>query len=83
MIQNASNGMELILIQDIQTHIWDDNTIDDEYLNDLLTDIAYRLDFYEPNAEWRKESPNYYGREKLNHEINWAIDEINKYENKI
>ena len=37
-----------------QNIIWDDETIQDASINDILTDIAYILDFYEPNEEWKK-----------------------------
>ena len=77
----SSNGEERVsYIQKAQNIIWDDETIQDESLNDVLTDIAYILDFYEPNKEWRKEAPNYYGDEKLEQELKSAIAKLEEYE---
>ncbi len=76
-----SNGAERAsYIQNAQNLIWDDETIQDESLNDILTDIAYILDFYEPNEEWRKEDPSYYGDEKLEQELKSAITKLEDFE---
>jgi len=73
----SSNGEERVsYIQKIQNTIWDDETVQDESANDFLTDIAYILDFYEPNKEWRKEAPNYYGDEELEQELKSAIAKL-------
>ena len=77
----SSNGEERVLcIQKAQNIIWNDEMIQNESLNDVLTDIAYILDFYEPNKEWRKEAPNYYGDEKLEHELRASIAKLEEYE---
>lgn len=67
-------------IQEAQNLIWEDETIQDETINDLLTDIAYVLDFYEPNKEWRRESASFYGDEQLEKELKSVIIELEKYE---
>lgn len=66
-------------IKKVQELIWEDQTINDEKLNDILTDIAYNLDFYEPNEEWRKENPSFYGDEKLEKEIRGSLKKIDAY----
>lgn len=63
-------------IKEFQNIIWDDTSIQDDNLNDVLTDVAYRLDFYEPNEEWRKEDPSYYGDDRLEEEIKSAIQKL-------
>jgi hypothetical protein len=65
-------------IKEFQNTVWDDNSIDDENINDILTDIAYILDFYEPNEEWRKEDPGYYGDDKLEEVLKIAIQKLIK-----
>lgn len=76
----VSYGRERInIIQEFQNKIWKDTSIDDEKLNDILSDIAYILDFYEPNDEWRKASPNYYGDERLEEVIKSGIYKIEEY----
>lgn len=66
----AAKGQERIEhIRSIQNLIWNDESIEDENINNILTDIAHVLDFYEPNEERRKEDSSYYGDEKLNEEI--------------
>jgi hypothetical protein len=63
-------------IKEFQNTVWDDNSIDDENINDILTDIAYILDFYEPDEEWRKEDPSYYGDDKLEILVKTAIQKL-------
>ncbi len=64
------------LIKEFQDEVWDDTSIQDEMLNDILTDIAYDLDFYEPNEEWRKEDPSYYGDDRLEEVVQTAIQKL-------
>ena len=64
------------LIKEFQDEVWNDESIQDEKLNEILSELAYDLDFYEPNEEWRKESISYYGDERLEKEIKSAIQKI-------
>lgn len=48
------------LIKEFQDRIWND-----ENPNEILSELAYDLDFYEPNEELRKEDASYYGDERL------------------
>jgi hypothetical protein len=77
-----SGETRLKAIKDFQNIVWDDTSIEDEVVNDILTDIAYILDFYEPNDEWRHEAPNYYGDDKLEEEIKYAMQKLEKYYHK-
>ena len=52
----------------------------DEKINEILSELAYDLDFYEPNKEWRKESPSYYGEEQLKQEVQSALEKIKECE---
>lgn len=74
--QTSSLERRMSCIKELQNMIWDDGTIQDESVNDILTDIAYELDFYEPNEEWRRESPSYYGEERLKQEIQTALQKL-------
>jgi hypothetical protein len=65
-------------IKIFQDYIWNDESIVDEKLNEFLSELAYDLDFYEPNDEWRKESPNYYNDEILEQKIMSAVQELKK-----
>ena len=68
-----------ILIKKVCDLIWDDNSMRDSDLNDLLTDIGYILEDYEPNVTWRKASQSYYGDERLEQEIKSALQKLEKY----
>ena len=59
--------------------VWDDMSVQDDKLNDILTDIAYILEDYEPNEEWRKASLSYYGDERLEREIKSALQKLEQY----
>lgn len=71
------NRIELVKI--LQNEIWNDESIEDEKLNEILSELAYDLDFYEPNEQWKKESSNYYGEEKLLEVIELGIKRIGEY----
>lgn len=73
---SSSQEKRIKAIKDFQNIVWDDTSIQDEELNDILTDTAYILDFYEPNEEWRKEDPSYYGDDRLEKEIKIAIQKL-------
>jgi len=60
-----------VLIKEFQELIWNDNNP-----NEILSELAYDLDFYEPNEEWRKQDISYYGDERLEEEIKSVIKKI-------
>lgn len=64
------------LIKDFQDEVWNDDSIQDEVLNEILSELAYDLDFYEPNKEWRKEDQSYYGDDRLEEVIKKAIRKL-------
>lgn len=59
------------LIKQFQELVWND-----ENANEILSELAYDLDFYEPNEQWRKEDPSYYGDNRLEKEIKSAIQKL-------
>ncbi len=59
------------LVSDFQKLIWND-----ENSNEILSELAQDLDFYEPNEELRKESSSYYGDDRLEEEIKSAIQRL-------
>lgn len=59
------------LISEFQELIWND-----ENANEILSELAYDLDFYEPNEEWRKESLSYYGDDRLEEVVKTAIQKL-------
>jgi len=77
--QLLRDNRKYLLIKEACDLIWDDISIQDDSLNNLLTDIACILEDYEPNVTWRKESPSYYGDERLGQEIKSALRKLEKY----
>jgi hypothetical protein len=70
-------GLEKIeLIKSVQNQIWNEDSCGDKDLDEILSGIAYDLDFYEQNEEWRKENPSYYGDERLIEGIKLAIEKL-------
>jgi hypothetical protein len=59
------------LISEFQDLIWND-----ENASEILSLLAYDLDFYEPNEEWIKEDSSYYGDDRLEKEIKIAIQKL-------
>ena len=70
-------------ISEFQKFITKDPSIEemDNDLYDILLDLAWDLDFYEPNPEWRKEC-NLDGEEKLIENIKEALQAIEALEMK-
>lgn len=75
-ILSESEPVRTELIKSFQNEVWDDESIKNEFLNEILSELAYDLDFYEPNEEWRKEDPSYYGDDRLKKEIRKAIKKL-------
>lgn len=59
------------LISEFQELIWND-----ENANEVLSELAYDLDFYEPNEKWRNEDQSYYGDEQLEEEITIVLQKL-------
>lgn len=68
------------LINEFQEKVWNGGGYStDEKINEILSELAYDLDFYEPNEEWRKEDPSYYGEERLEEEIRSTLQKLKEY----
>jgi predicted nucleic acid-binding protein len=74
-IENPKNRSERI--KRFQQLVWD--TREDEIapgeqeIWDILNDLAADLDYYEPNEEWRREDPSFFGDEEVCQRILIAI----------
>lgn len=69
------------LIREFQEEVWNDESLQDQKLNEVLSELAYDLDFYEPNEQWREEVLGYYGNEKLENVIKDAIQKLRERTN--
>ncbi|WP_259068290.1 hypothetical protein HDF24_08775 [Mucilaginibacter sp. X4EP1] len=67
------------LIVDFQTDIFKDESIVNESLDEIISDLAYDLDFYEPKEELRKQDSSFYNNERLAQIIKASIIKINNY----
>jgi len=64
-ILDSNGSLRESIIKDFQNTIWNEESVADDELDEILSDLAMDLDFYEPNPEYRKEHFSYYGDEKL------------------
>lgn len=64
------------LIKTFQNKVLNDETIEDESLNEILTELAFDLDFYEPNEEWQQEDNSFYGTERLAEVLKSALQKL-------
>lgn len=79
ILSNSRKRAELI--KDFQERVWNgEGYAKNEKINELLSELAYDLDFYEPKEEWRKESPSYYGEERLKQKIQTTLQRLGEYE---
>lgn len=68
-------------INAFQTMLWNSEEWESHYTNDaveVLRDLAYDLDFYEPDAPARAEDPSYYGADRAIQEITIALKRIGR-----
>lgn len=73
----ASDGVERKkLIEEFQEKIWNDESNPDNPASEILSELAYDLDFYEPNEKLRSEDFSYYGDERLREEITSALRKL-------
>jgi len=66
------------LIKQFQEEVWYDEATQDEKLNEILSEIAHDLDFYEPDEEERNKEPSFYGDDRLTLEIKSAIQKLSQ-----
>ena len=60
-----------------QRSVWQAKTSPiDPRISEVLADLAYDLDFYEPNDESRRQDPSFFGDERLEAEIRLARRKI-------
>jgi hypothetical protein len=71
ILQDKQNRIGLI--KELQKAIWNDDNA-----NEILSELAYDLDFYEPHEERRKEDASYYGDERLEKEIKTAMKKLKR-----
>ncbi len=67
-----------------QETVWnspDDESEEDNEVWKVLCDLAYDLDFFEPDPEVRREDFSLYGEERAFSEIRNALEKIDKYRN--
>lgn len=79
-ILNERTLYRVKLIKVFQNEVWNDENIKDSNLNEILSELAYDLDFYEPNEEWRMESTSYYDDEQLSEIVKSGIIKIEEYQ---
>jgi HEPN domain-containing protein len=48
----------------------------DDSESEVLADLAYDLDYYVENPDWRREDAAYYGDERLVHEIRESMSKL-------
>lgn len=78
----SSSKKRTQLIKEFQENIWNGpGYSEDEEVNEILSELAYDLDFYEPNEALRMEDLSYYGEERLTREVRTALQKLAKHKN--
>ena len=66
-------------IGEFQQYVWHTRETPLEFNEEewgVIVDLAYDLDFYEPNPDWRREDTSYYGEERLIREIHESLAKL-------
>jgi hypothetical protein len=61
------------LINEFQELVWSS-----ENANNILSELAYDLDFYEPDVKVRGQESSYYGDDRLEEEIKSVLQKLKK-----
>jgi len=64
-ILEARGTVRATLIEKFQSEIWSDESMEESTIDGIVNDLAYDLDYYEPNEEWRKQDASFYGDRRL------------------
>ena len=81
-IKQTSGWPRMESIRTIQSMILDEPDMPDDDIQQIFSDLAYDLNFYEDDARDRDEELGYYGDEKLIEVVTTAIKTIEEYEAK-
>lgn len=66
-------------IQRFQEVIWkSDEQLGGEVVDEVLRDLAFDLDYYEPEPTQREEDESYYGDERLEDEVSTALLQLQR-----
>jgi hypothetical protein len=79
LLRSASSDSEMrpTLIRDFQKQVWNfDGTIHSESVDRVICDLAYDLDYYDPDPLWRKQDSSFYGEKRVAEEISAALLEL-------
>jgi len=80
LTKQGSDKLEYIM--SFQKEVFNNETVIDENLDDVLSDLAYDLDFYEPNDERRKRNSSLRSEQYIDELIGEAIEKIENHEKK-
>ena len=64
------------LISEFQQIIWHSNDLPESSEVEVLRDLAYDLDFYEPDVKLRAEDASFYGDDRIEDEIRAALKKL-------
>jgi hypothetical protein len=64
------------LVKEFQNQIWNERINLSESIISILSELAYDLDYYEPDDLLRSQDNSYFGDEKLEQEIQIALKKI-------
>ena len=70
ILRDKSNRKQLI--KEFQQQVWHNEDLG----NEILSELAYDLDFYEPDSALRAEDASYYGDDKLEQEIKSVLKKL-------
>lgn len=74
----ASERKRSGLIDIFQREVWDAPSEWADPILDVFVDLAYDLDYFVANPEWRREDPSYYGEKRLEEEVRRALARIDE-----
>lgn len=69
-----SGSSRVQAVRTFQSLVWSSTQLTDDAAGErLLRDLAYDLDFYEPDVGRRREDPSYFGDERLCEEVSRVL----------
>jgi hypothetical protein len=76
MVENREELPERV--PELQDMVWKEQLAGSSAIQEILRDLAYDLDFYEPDPHARAEDESYFGDERALAEIQEALEKVER-----
>jgi len=78
LLKEILKNEKIELISEFQNKVWDIKITEKDEVLEILSELAYDLDYFEPDQELLKEDPSFFNYDILKKEIKEALGKIER-----